>query len=1194
MSHSPWFLPGLSSLFGARPPDPQVRAGDGEGEAQPEAPSTVLSVSGATVHVVSPRAPLGERAEMARARAPDGGYVIVPYSNPDTQDSAAYAEYNFGGETPMKIDEDSLPWIASNIDQRARRSGIVLSPGPSAIEFLQLQRFADGRILMGEFARPHREYQTQVTFANPDPNHPIWGKFQPLTGGYLTGQPQPEVVFLDLWHPPPELDGQFAFGACYSVICSVPPDEVGFNRLELNAMRPIRIHGVMAFQFMAKSDVWDDKAGHEYPAANVRYFRMVEGARLIHRYVSHKLVLSEPNENHAPYEGLAAMVLEKTPDYDEAKVDARMAQLRLRPEALRADGVPLLPRQFVDRIALYRCDPAVPLGWSPVGDEVLMLRPGANGASQLHRARFVDGAQPRIDMECLTAFDDGVVDARFVPDGSGRIVMASESGSVMLLDPEQSKYYDLTHGPGFRGLAGVSPAADRVLVTRELSDGTMFDIIPLDGPARRTSVHMGSGDWMQRTAWGSGLAAAHREGTGVRSVAWMPDGSALIAAERRAPDRARVWRVDAETGAKTPLLADEVEGRAVTYDNLTVTPDGAGFYCTTNRDSGRLRLAYYDFAAGTLEYLERAGHEALPPDHVEEMALSSDGRMLAAVTRLGAAVGGRSALQVFDLQAGTARLVCDRLGTNAARPCWHPDGRSLVYAEVSAEHGSVLHAVDVTQAHAAPRPWLDSNPVRGHVTPELISWAGASGEPMSAWLYRPPETARRGAHPVYVDLGPGGPEHLGGLRYLTEASGIAVMKINVDPVHALSPAQAVRALHGAHQVIAGQPGLDAGAIVVAGRYALEWACALEDVRGVILHADRETLERWLPALDDVLQAKPLEAPVLVFAGADDIDLARPLVERLRKHGVTVSYVDGAYEGSGRFQHPRNAAYADVLTGAFVDELRLHGHFRVRRGDAAFGESHDTDAFSIIDNDESEGVSFGSSVHGHEKRDAGAGAEAADEPAFVDTVVQTRVRTFGTREDELRMPAAALPVAASPAPFPYIHDRGTDDMYRVEPGQSGLDTSTQCTRAGNRITAFSFHKRLSTVTTRETATLRVDIAVDELAATATVAGAFAGRHADDPGKFATFLAIALQHTYFERLDIACIAGVDELREDAYDRGRIPAQEARELIRLLLEERRGIPASAYEVGTLQEGAGMRWAGLISVTVEPWAASGRARPR
>lgn len=1193
MSHSPWFLPGLSSLFGTRPPEPPSRPEDGGRDAEPEAPSTVLSVSGATVHVVSARAPFGERADMARARAPDGGYVVVPYSNPDTQDSAAYAEYNFGGETPMKIDEDSLPWIASNIDLRARRSGIVLSPGPSAIEFLQLQRFADGRILMGEFARPHREYQTQVTFANPDPNHPIWGKFQSLTGGSLTGDPQPEVVFLDLWQPPPELDGQFAFGACYSVICSVPPDEVGFNRLELNAMRPIRIHGVMAFQFMAKSDVWDDKAGHEYPAANVRYFRMVEGARLIHRYVSHKLVPSEPNENHAPYEGLAAMVLEKTPDYDEAKVDARMAQLRLRPEALRVDGVPLLPRPFVDRIAFYRCDPAVPLCWSPVGDEVLMLRPGANGASQLHRARFVDGAQARIEMECLTAFDDGVVDARFLPDGSGRIVMSSESGSVMLLDPEQSKYYDLTHGPGYRSLGAVSPAGDKVLVTRRASDGTIFDLIPLDDPARRTSVYMGPGDWMPRAGWGSGLAAAHRDGMGARSVAWMPDGSALVAAERLGPDRARVWRVDAETGARTPLLGDGGEGHAVSYDNLTVAPDGAGFYCTTNRDSGGQRLAYYDFATGTLEYLERAGREALPPDHVQEVALSPDGRSLAAVTRLGPAVGGRSVLYVFDLQAGTARVVCDRLATNAVHPCWHPDGRSLVYAEVSAEHGSVLHAVDVTQAHAAPRPWLDSNPVRGHVTPELVSWAGASGEPMSAWLYRPRETARRGAHPVYLDVGPGGPEHLGGLRYLTEASGIAVMKLNADPARALSPAQAVRALQGAYQAIAAQPGLDAGSIVVAGRHALEWACALESVRGVILHADRETLERWLPALDDVLEARPLDAPVLMFAGADDIDLARPLVERLRKHGVTVSYVDGAYEGSGRFEHPRNAAYADTLTAAFVDELRFHGRFRERRGDAPFGASHDTDAFSIIDNDESEGVSFGSSVHGHEKRDAGAEAGAAEGPAFVEAVVQTRVRSFGTGDDDLRMPAAALPVAASPAPFPYVHDRGSDDMYRVEPEQSGLDTSTQCTRAGNRITAFSFHKSLATVTTRETATLRVDIVVDELAATATVGDAFAGRYADDPERFATFLAIALQHTYFERLDIACIAGEGEAPEDAYSGGRIPAQHAGELIRLLLEERRGIPASAYEVGALQESAGMRWAGLISVRVEPWAASGRARP-
>jgi hypothetical protein len=1137
--------------------------------------------------------PFGQRNATARGRAPDGAYIAAPYGDPHAQNSAAYADYNFGGGEPMQIDRDSLPWIGGNIQRRLQRSGIVLSPGPSAIEFLQLQPHVDDRLVMGEFAQSHRDYQL-VTFSAPRPDHPIWGKFQPLTGGALNGHPQPEIRYLDLWNPPPELDGMFELGACYSAICSIPPDEEGFDTLQLHAMRPIAGRGVMALQLMAKSPVWDDKGGNLYRAANVRYFRILEGAVLIDRHASHKLVLSEQAENHEPYEGLAALVLQKPLDFSEEEVALRMAELRLRPEALRVDGVPLLPRHFVQQIARYEADAVIPLDWAGPSGDLLLLRQGSNGSFQLYLAGLVEEPEPRTALRQLTDFDDGVTDARFVPDGSGRVLMRDERGHVLLLDAREEKYFDLTHGPGLRDIGAISPAGDKVLVTTRLTDGSRFDIIDLNTPAERKSFYMGAGDWIQDSRHGNGLAPCHRGGMGARSHAWTNDGNSIIAIERAAgdPRQAQVWRVDAETGAKTLLLA-QADGAPVSYDNLAVTPGDEGFYFTTSRDADRLRLAYFDFASSSVRYLEPPEDAQRRRGDVESFQLSPDGRSIAAVTRVhDPEHGSRSILQLFDLQAQTVTTLADRLAANASAVCWHADSRHLTYAEIDAEYGSTIRVADTAQPEAVAEPWLQTNSLPTHPRAEHVSWTGAAGQPMSGWLYRPPADRRpqsigsdkfTGPRPVYVDMGPGGAENLGGLRYLVDQAAVAVLKIDPPADRDGFAANAAGELAAVKRFLQADDRLDAGRLIAAGEYGLDWALADGQVAGGILHADRATLERWLADVDGALQSAAPTGPVMIFASADDLELAHRLVQELRKRGVETSYVDAAYEPNGRFVHARNARYADVLIGAFVDQLPIRA-MPEQRARTPFGQPGETDAFAIIAADESEGISFGSAVHGMPSHGASAPTPVPAGPA--PAVYSSRL-AFG--ESTTRDPDAAIDPREPACRYPFVPDFSSNVAMRtLDPEDTGFPNTVHYVRQGIELDVACRPAYGETTADRRTAYVYLGVVPET--ATVVLRNLFPGRFSWE--RACELLALSLQHTYFETFEIGNLSETDDL-ELSMQQGWIATSQVQDLIERALCQARGIPASAISLGerSISDFSAFRYNQLVHI--EPWAARGLLHP-
>lgn len=130
-----------------------------------------------------------------------------------------------------------------------------------------------------------------------------------------------------------------------------------------------------------------------------------------------------------------------------------------------------------------------------------------------------------------------------------------------------------------------------------------------------------------------------RMGLYVASVA--PDGSKVLLTESRGEDAEDVMLFDVETAALDTLFAPE--DRAA-HGSFAWTPEGRGFFLSTNQGREHAGLAFHDLSTSGLEWVET------PDRDVEDVKLSHDGRYLVWTTN----EGGYSALHARDLSSGTA------------------------------------------------------------------------------------------------------------------------------------------------------------------------------------------------------------------------------------------------------------------------------------------------------------------------------------------------------------------------------------------------------------------------------------------------------------------------------------------------------------------------------------------------------------
>jgi dipeptidyl aminopeptidase/acylaminoacyl peptidase len=239
---------------------------------------------------------------------------------------------------------------------------------------------------------------------------------------------------------------------------------------------------------------------------------------------------------------------------------------------------------------------------SPDG-RFVAFRTSTTGTPQLWVAEARAGAAPR-----QITFGESVTFHEWSPAGDWIAYGVDRSGNeregFYLISPDGTREVRLlAPSEAFRAWGGFSRDGRLAAFAATEPGGNDFHIYTLNLKAeelRPLRVYAGQG------------------GTYVAS--WRPDGSGLLLSKTRGEDANDVLYLDLVSGEAKPLFQPK---EAAAYSSFAWTPDGRGFYVATDEGRDFAGLAFYDFAARKLSWVET------PARDVEAVALSADGRWLA-------------------------------------------------------------------------------------------------------------------------------------------------------------------------------------------------------------------------------------------------------------------------------------------------------------------------------------------------------------------------------------------------------------------------------------------------------------------------------------------------------------------------------------------------------------------------------------
>jgi dipeptidyl aminopeptidase/acylaminoacyl peptidase len=178
----------------------------------------------------------------------------------------------------------------------------------------------------------------------------------------------------------------------------------------------------------------------------------------------------------------------------------------------------------------------------------------------------------------------------------------NEREGFYLISPDGTRERELLPpSESFRAWGGFSRDGRRIAYAATEPGKDDFDIYTLDlAPGSRPRrVHEGRG--------------------GVYVASWRPDGSGLLLTVTRGEDANDVLYLDLRTNRTEVIFRPQ---EAASYSSFAWTPDSRGFYLATNQDREFAGLAFYDFGARRLEWVET------PERDVESVELSHDGGVL--------------------------------------------------------------------------------------------------------------------------------------------------------------------------------------------------------------------------------------------------------------------------------------------------------------------------------------------------------------------------------------------------------------------------------------------------------------------------------------------------------------------------------------------------------------------------------------
>lgn len=620
----------------------------------------------------------------------------------------------------------------------------------------------------------------------------------------------------------------------------------------------------------------------------------------------------------------------------------------LRPtDNLIAEGIPDIPATLADEVRRYtEARSASFVSWHPEREEMLISTRFGN-TNQIHEVRFPGGARRQ-----LTFFNEPIAGAEWEPrDGKyflfTRDTGGNEFGQLYRYDIESGNVSLLSDGGRSQNGGWVwNHAKNRVAYSSTRRNGADRDLWLLDP-----------------TSAESNKILAELSGGGWAALDWSPDDAQILMGEYLSVTRSNLWIVNAASGEKRQLndAAEEVS-----WGGGKFSPDGRGFYVTTDKDNEFKRLAYWNLESGKLEVLT----DSIKWD-VEGFDLSKDGKQICFLTN----EAGVSRAYLLDTVTKKIRSIDGLPQGVIAGGSWHENNRLIAFSVSSARSTSDIYSWDATSGEV--KRWTESelgglNP-ENLVEPELIRWKSFDGLEISGFYY-PAAKKFTGRRPVIINIhgGPEGqsrPTFQGRNNFYMNELGVAMIYPNVRGStgygktfvkldNGILREDSVKDIGALLDWVATQPELDPTRVMVTGgsyggymtlavatNYNDRVRCSLDvvgishfatflkntesyrrDLRRVEYGDERDPIiAEFFEKIAPLNNASKITKPLFVVQGANDprvpMSEAEQMVAKVRGNGGPVWYLNAKDEGHG-FRKKGNADFQFFATVMFVRQHLL--------------------------------------------------------------------------------------------------------------------------------------------------------------------------------------------------------------------------------------------------------------------------------